>query len=286
MLTPQMVITDLDGTLLNDSKKVSQEDIGTLKLLGEMDICRVVATGRSLYSLSKVADASFPFDYVVFSTGAGVMNWQTGELMYAAHLKEKEVSFAIKTFINAGMSFMVHDLVPDNHRFLYYDADCGNSDFKKRREIYSDFAIPLSTDPPNYKNASQLLAIVPENLQVLEEIRRKLSSLRVVRATSPLDNCTMWMEVLPPEVSKGHTVEWLFKRLFTEHICSIAVGNDYNDLDMLNYVTHPFVVNNAPDDLKNIYKVTESNNNSGFTHAVKEVIDNTSAINYLHRPAR
>lgn len=274
MTLPQIVITDLDGTLLNDRKEVSKKDVETLNMLGEMGVCRVIATGRSLYSLGKVVDNLFPVDYVIFSTGAGVINWRSGELLYAAHLKEKEVSFAIRTFIDAGMSFMVHDLVPDNHRFLYYDAECGNSDFKKRCEIYSDFALPLSIDPPNYKNASQLLAIVPENLEILEDIRKKLSNLRVVRATSPLDNCTMWMEVLPTEVSKGHTAEWLFRQLFRNHICSIAVGNDYNDLDMLNYVLHPFVVSNAPDDLKKIYRVSESNNNSGFTNAVEKIIIN------------
>ncbi len=272
----RMVITDLDGTLLNDEKLVSPQDRDTLQMLGEMDVCRVIATGRSLYSLRKVVEEGFPVDYIIFSTGAGVLDWRTGELLYAAHLKEKEVRFAIDTFIEAKMSFMVHDLVPENHRFLYYDANCGNSDFKNRCSIYSDFAYPLSLDPPNYKNASQLLAIVPEDPETLENIRNKLSGLRVIRATSPLDNCTMWIEVLPPEVSKGHTAKWLCNRLCIKRDNTLAVGNDYNDLDMLNFSAYSYVVGNAPGDLRGIYEVCTGNNNSGFTDAVKKIIIKTS----------
>ncbi len=267
-----MVITDLDGTLFDDEKRVSKEDLETLEWLGKRKIYRVIATGRNLFSVRNALPENFPIDYLIFSTGAGAINWRTGELIYAAHLNEKEVALAVETLIDAKMSFMVHDLVPDNHTFLYFDSNCGNSDFKKRIDIYRDFAMPLSLSPPNYRNASQLLAIVPENPFLLEEIRNKLGSLRVIRTTSPLDCENMWIEILPQGVSKGHTVEWLCGKLEISPTATIGTGNDYNDLDLLNFVSFPFAVSNAPEPVKKLYRNCKSNTESGFSDAVHQIL--------------
>ena len=49
----EMIITDLDGTLLNNNREVSLLDMKSLFWLGENDIPRVIATGRSFYSTKK-----------------------------------------------------------------------------------------------------------------------------------------------------------------------------------------------------------------------------------------
>ncbi len=268
----EMVITDLDGTLLDDQSRLGKQNYDTLQWLGKNGIVRVVATGRNLFSAKKVLPKDIPIDYLIFSTGAGAINWDTGELIYAAHLVESEVRLSIETLIDANMSFMVHDLVPGNHAFLYHDSDCGNNDFARRMELYSDFAKPLITDPPNYRNASQLIAIVPENLRVLEEIRSRLSELKVVRTTSPLDGQNMWIEIFPANVSKGHTAEWLCKKLAVNPSATLGTGNDYNDLDLLNFVEFPFIVSNAPEPLKKLFRNCKSNSDNGFTDAVYSVI--------------
>jgi hypothetical protein len=45
------------------------------------------------------------------------------------------------------------------------------------------------------------------------------------------------------------------------------VGNDYNDLDLLEWAAHSFVVENAPDDMKNRFETVSSNNNGGVAEA-------------------
>ena len=61
------VVIDLDGTLLNDKRKVGEKDIKTLKQLGEKDIVRIIATGRSLYSFNEVINEDFPIDYLILA---------------------------------------------------------------------------------------------------------------------------------------------------------------------------------------------------------------------------
>ena len=63
----EMIITDLDGTLLNNNREVSLPDMKSLFWLGENNITRVIATGRSFNSTTKVLKDNFPIDYLIFS---------------------------------------------------------------------------------------------------------------------------------------------------------------------------------------------------------------------------
>ena len=67
-MTRLAVFTDLDGTLLNSNQRLSDINRQTLTSLGKAGICRIVATGRSLYSAQRVLDDEFPIDYPVSYT--------------------------------------------------------------------------------------------------------------------------------------------------------------------------------------------------------------------------
>ena len=64
-MTRLAVFTDLDGTLLNSNQRLSDINRQTLISLGKAGICRIVATGRSLYSAQRVLDDAFPIDYLL-----------------------------------------------------------------------------------------------------------------------------------------------------------------------------------------------------------------------------
>ena len=85
----KMVITDLDGTLANRDGKISKADLNTLEQLGEQNITRVIATGRSIYSAKKVLDENLPIDYLLFSSGAGILHWHRKEIIKAAGTMRK-----------------------------------------------------------------------------------------------------------------------------------------------------------------------------------------------------
>jgi HAD superfamily hydrolase (TIGR01484 family) len=84
----KIVFSDLDGTLLNNSHILSQVNRKTLMELKKRGIIRVVATGRSLFSAQKVMDLDFPIDYLIFSSGAGIMNWHNQESIYKEYMQK------------------------------------------------------------------------------------------------------------------------------------------------------------------------------------------------------
>jgi len=70
----QIVITDLDGTLLPSKGAFHPTDVATLQALAQTPILRLIATGRSLYSAYKAIPLNFPIDYLIFSSGAGILD--------------------------------------------------------------------------------------------------------------------------------------------------------------------------------------------------------------------
>lgn len=265
----KMVVTDLDGTLLDRDQQVSAEDFRTLLDLGDKEVLRVIATGRSPFSFQKVMPSDFPIDYLVFSSGAGIMDYHTKEILFSMNLPEKLVHDIAIRLRNLGVTFKVLAAVPENHYYVYYQNGELHPDFFRRMETYRGYERPISFDPPNFGEACQFLIILPPDPARYEELKSLFNGVKVIRATSPIDHQSIWMEIYHQDVSKGNAVEYLCRLHGISKAETMGIGNDYNDTDLLGFVGIPFVVANAPRELKALYRQVASNNESGFSAAVR-----------------
>jgi hydroxymethylpyrimidine pyrophosphatase-like HAD family hydrolase len=265
-----MLITDLDGTLLGSDGKMTRQDQDALCRLGNRGVVRVIATGRNLYSFMTVAGNDMPVDYVIFSTGAGVITFPDGRLIRNIHMNSGAVSSAVRIFMEFGLDFMVHQPIPDNHRFVYFDTGRDNPDFHRRLARYGQFCQPLDHAFSNIGLASQLLAVVNHDNSgsVLTALRSKLTGYSVIRSTSPLDGRSTWIEVFASGVSKSQCAAWLAGQLNIDKELVLAVGNDYNDLDLLEWAGTAFLVDNAPVLLKNRFASVPSHDHGGVAKAI------------------
>ncbi|HEX9973949.1 MAG TPA: HAD family hydrolase [bacterium] len=267
----QMVVTDLDGTLLNADHQISETDEQTLHWLGGKNVYRVAATGRTLYSANKVLSNDSPIDYLIFSCGAGIINWKTKELLYSLSLASEDVSTITHFLYHNQIDFQILDPVPDSHKFFYYQANNHNPDFNRRIVHYQEYARPISFPPERFGNACEILAIVPGEVSTYDMIKNNLARYKVIRATSPLDGKTLWVEIFQHQVSKGNAAAWLCSKIGCNSDSVLGIGNDYNDIDLLQWTAHSFVVANAPDELKTQFEVTDSNSNNGVTKAIQKI---------------
>lgn len=267
----KMVVTDLDGTLARSDAQICPVDIETLSKLGGMGICRVIATGRSLFSARKVLDGNFPIDYLVFSSGAGIMNWKTKEIINEEHLPVETVRFVARILTEQRIDFAIQDPIPNNHRYSYVSFNPDNEDFNRRLELYQEHTRPLVT--AEIAEASQLIAILGEDPIEFDLLKQKFSpeQVKIIRATSPLNGRSIWMEFFPPHVSKSFGIGFLCKKLQIDTMQTVGIGNDYNDIDLLKFCQHSFVVANAPEELKQLYPVVASNDMNGFTDLINSL---------------
>jgi HAD superfamily hydrolase (TIGR01484 family) len=269
-----MVVTDLDGTLLDSSSQLRPHNREALARLGERGIPRVVATGRSLFAARDVIGADFPIDYLVFGSGAGICAWPSGQLLRAQHMARAEAERAARCLQRRRLDFMLHFAVPENHCFLYWTGGGANADFERRCQRYERFGTPYPSALAADLTASQLVAIEPpEQPPQLEAIERELADLNVVLTTSPFDHASRWIEIFPREVSKARASAWLCVRLGVAPARVIGVGNDFNDRDLLAWCGRPHVVANAPAALRERYPVVAAHDAGGFAQAVSSLLE-------------
>ena len=186
-----MVVTDLDGTLLDGHSRLSERNRRMLDRLGRAGVVRVLATGRNLYSARRVIDEEFPIDYLIFSSGAAIAAWPSGEMLRAHHMASHQARLAAGVLMELGLDFMLHAPVPENHRFFYWRAGQPNPDFERRYQRYVEYAREWPDPLPENLQASQLLAIEPADTPSRQdELERRLPGLEVIRATSPLDHAS------------------------------------------------------------------------------------------------
>ncbi len=277
----KMVVTDLDGTLLDRFGKLSGENRNTLLRLGDENIIRVVATGRNLFSAERVLELDFPIDYLIFSTGAGVMDWRTKQIINKYQINKNEVKNIASSLIKYRCDFMIHQPIPNNHYFEYYTSTSHNPDFDRRIGLYSDYSTPNNESIVDFGDATQFVIIIKNNsynkicdnnAETFKKFCDMFPSFKVIRTTSPLDNDSLWIEIFPNQVSKSISTEYLSHKLSIDKECVMCIGNDYNDIDMLDWSVNSYVVDNAPTEMKQKFKTVSSNDENGFSEAVKNSI--------------
>ena len=268
-----LVVTDLDGTLLDSAARLGRAHRCALEDLGRGGAVRVVATGRSRHSARTVMPADFPIDYLAFSSGVGVMSWADGRLLRSRAMDPATASDLVARLRALSLDFMVHHAVPHTHRFHFFRASHGNTDFERRIERYARFSQPLCDDLPGEVEVSQLLVVEPPGtVSHRDLLAREFEDVHVVRTTSPLDHASTWIELFPDGASKSHAADWIRTRHRIDRAHTIAVGNDYNDLDMLEWAGRAYVVSNAPAPMRARFEVVRSNDEGGFTDAVRPLL--------------
>lgn len=262
-----LLVTDLDGTLLGGDRRLRDCDRAALARLGREGSLRAIATGRHLHSFGMVERERFPVDYVVCSSGAGIYYMRDRRLLRSHSLTAAETETAVRVLDDFDLDFMVHRPIPDNHHFQYRWSGRPNADFHGRMERYRAFATPLDGE---VGPSAQLVAVVPADRTEpsSDQVANLLPHLTVIRATSPMDHRSTWIEVYAREVSKSQAAAWLAARHGIRRGDVCAVGNDYNDGDLLEWAGASYVVANAAPDLRARHDVVAAGGHCGVAEAI------------------
>ena len=272
----KLVATDLDGTFLRNDKSVTKANLDTLHALGDQGVLRVIATGRNLQKTREVIPAEMPFDYVVFSSGAGVYDWQNDQLLYHQNLGKQLVQQMVDFFVVQDLSFYLFRPVPDNHDCWYYRGSQFCSEFERYSEFHHAHSEALPSDRNVNSEACQFLIIFPDDLTsfiaLKENIERQFPEVKVVRTSSPFETGYIWMEIFHQSVSKGNGVRFICDTFQIDHGYTLGIGNDFNDMDLLEFTNYSYIVENGPVEMKKQFQVACSNEENAFACAVNKYL--------------
>jgi hydroxymethylpyrimidine pyrophosphatase-like HAD family hydrolase len=264
-----LLATDLDGTLLGADRLISATNRAALRVLGELGVVRVVATGRSLWSAERVLPDDLPLDYLVFSSGAGTVAWPSRALVAARHMPAADLACVIAVLDGLGCDYMVQGQAPRSHEFAHRkNSLVPNPDFDRRIDAYAEHSRPLANN--EVPSGSQFVVVQPPEagIGLWSVLCERLPALNVVRTTSPIDGRSLWVEIFPAGVSKADGCQAIATRHKVAVNMTLAVGNDYNDTDLLDWAALSFVVENGPADLKARHRTAPTNLDDGVAVAI------------------
>jgi Cof subfamily protein (haloacid dehalogenase superfamily) len=272
----RLLALDIDGTLLNSQFSISDIDLSALRRAHEAGIEIAVVTGRRHDFALPIAQ-QLGFDLWLISSNGAITRSLTGETFYRDLLPAqvcRELCQAMVEF--RGNTVLTFDKPGKGSIVLENMNELENSirRWLEKNLQYIDFVVPvegaLVTDPvqamfcgPIPRMHEALAAL--ENCHLAEEIT-------VLRTEYPLRDLSI-VDVLNKGCSKGHALErWAaFRGVPREQV--MAIGDNYNDIEMLAFAGYPVIMGNASEELRGRgWTVTRSNDQNGVAAALEPVL--------------
>ncbi|HKM46691.1 MAG TPA: Cof-type HAD-IIB family hydrolase [Terriglobales bacterium] len=275
----RLIAIDIDGTLLNPEFQISETDLTTLRRVHAQGVEVILVTGRRHTFALPIAQ-QLGFDLWLISSNGAVTRSLAGETFHRDLLPTQ----TCRDLMRVMQEFR-------GQTVLTFDSDVFHGDgsgtiviehldeleasiqrwLEKNRQ-YIRFVVPLenalTTDPVQAMFCGPV-AHMQRALQVLGSCGLPIT---VLRTEYPGRDLSI-VDVLNDGCSKGHALErWANYRNLTAGQV-MAIGDNYNDIEMLAFAGHPFIMGNASQELRGRgWTLTRSNAESGVSAAIEHVL--------------
>ncbi len=248
------IILDLDGTLLDDNKKISDKTIEFLIQI-RRDIKIIPASARQFCTIKpylEKLDLLNDDNYTICFNGSLVVSNKEDEL-FSSYI-DKNVVVEIDDFIldnNIDWTYYLYD-----NRLLRKDIS-DIKEFVNKNNIYK--IVGISTPEVIDKIRNNLPKCILDNLEI---------------TSSELNR----IEFVNKGMTKVKAIELLLNKIDIDKENVVAIGDGDNDIDMIKYVGCGIAMLNSPKIVKeNADIVTKySNNEDGVYYAIKEILSEGS----------
>ena len=278
----RLIAIDLDGTLLNSKVELSTENRDALNRAHEAGIEIALGTGRR-HDFALPIAKSLEFDLWLFSSNGAVTRSTQGETFHR-DLLPKETAIRLAQAMRHYRNYMVLTfdrpamgaIVCENHEELYGVIQRWmdkNADFI---EYVSPIEKALTEDP--------IQAMFCGPIELMNEAQQYLNAtgfrddMTVLRTQYDFrDLCIV--DILNAGCSKGHALERWAQHRGLERSEVMAIGDNYNDVEMLTFAGHPVIMGNACAELKqNGWTETLHHDEHGVAAAIEQVLESNAEI--------
>jgi len=277
----RLIAIDIDGTLLDSKVEISPANLNALRRAHEAGVEIVLGTGRRHMFAMPVAE-SLGFDLWLISSNGAVTRSTRGELFHQDLLPQETAgklcrymrefrNHMVLTFDREGMGA----IVCENREHLYGVIQRWMEKNAPFIEYISPIEKALTEDPIQAMFCGPIGLMQRAQEQLLAcDFAAEFTLLRTQYEARNL--CIV--DILNAGCSKGHALERWAKYRGFDRSEVMAIGDNYNDIEMLTFAGHPVIMGNASDDLKQSgWTFTLHNDESGVAAAIEQVLDANSA---------
>lgn len=277
----KIVFIDIDGTLVNDEKKVPEQNIKAIKKLKENGIEVVLTSGRPYQSIVMYSNEVGAVPYVIGSNGGIAVNFKNNINIFSQDIPKDT---AIK----------ILELIKKNNLYTAVTLS-GNlvveeGKFSLTPENRSEVNIINSLNDTLLKTQEPIMkfSIMDYDKDKLESIRRDVLNLFNVSVTKvdefmiPMKyreeemnyELPYVMDIMAKGTNKAVGIKELSKYLKIDLADTVVFGDGLNDIEMIKAGGLSVAMENAADELKELADVVTINNNeAGVAYELNKVFD-------------
>ncbi|GEB33710.1 Cof-type HAD-IIB family hydrolase [Brevibacillus parabrevis] len=273
----KLLALDVDGTILMSNHSMAKVTQQAISGLADRGVFVTLATGRaypSAKALARQLNISTP---LVSHDGAYVADPLTDEELHVSRIPVETTASVTNILAKYELDVMLlHEAYTlTNRRWKWKDLyPLVNT--RTLRQLWRErYPVKLMTSADLIGHVQEHAVRVPKIFVMGEEseiaVARKelettdLPEIRVT--TSGARN----LEILPEGISKASGLALLAKRLEISPEQIVAVGDNYNDLEMLQFVGMGVAMGNAPDEVKRLARhVTDTNDQHGVAAVIQK----------------
>ena len=267
----RLIALDLDGTLLNDAKELTERTQRALEAASRSGIEVVLSTGRPVTALPQEV-AHFPYiKYALTADGARIENLRTGELLFEGLIPKEMVKPIYDIFDD-------YDVIEE----IYIKGQ----GYISERDI--DHLEEYTTNPAHAAYARRTRKRVEDIHDLLDQDIDKAHALfksfedredamRRIRQIADLELCDAFpinLEVSAPGINKGEGLKILGEKLGIKTKDMMAFGDSNNDAAMLQTAGVAVVMDNAYESVKEMADViAPSNEEDGVAAVIEQMLE-------------
>lgn len=257
--------TDLDGTLYNDDKSVSKENLDAIEYFKSEGGLFTFITGRAFITSKEIYEKIKPNAPFGCFNGAGIYDGKRDALIWNLFLDSNAnelVREVDRKIPEIGFQYNTDKAVyfcKDNSAMEYFRSVTGLAN------NYCHFE--------DIKNGIIKIVFADKSEEKLEELIKLLNSHKKADRFQFIRSEKYLYEILPKGVSKGAALIKMAELLGIDIKNTIAVGDYNNDVSMIKAAGVGFAVENAVDEAKEAADYITVSNNSHAIHAIIEGLD-------------
>ncbi len=267
MLNYKLIISDFDGTLGRDDKTVSDEDIQAINEYIDAGGIFAISTGRLPFGIMPTVKRLGLRGLLSCCQGAMVLDIESGEVIFEDKLSRETAVLATRKMEELGVSTLAFDMWKyyansfDKWVMGYEKIDS----FKAIHIIEKRMSDFIRDDFCPYK---LIAPVAPQdNARVVAELSAaELPDCVVVKSLDTL------VEVINNKYSKGSAVRFLAEHYGISIEETIGIGDNCNDIPMLEVAGLGVAVKNAEKELKAAadYVCERTNNESAVSEVIRK----------------
>lgn len=283
----KLIVSDMDGTLLNSNHQISKENLEAIRKAEEKGVHFAIATGRAYSDVKPLLEENNLKCECILSNGAEYRD-ENGNILEEVAIEKDSARKIINMIQKDGLSVEIYtddgfytiDTEEDSlretaRRIQTFNPGTSFEDALEQAKIHPHFVnLHYINDVEEFLNSDVKIAkfvAFYEDEETTLKVKKILEDIEGIAISSTF---TRNIEINNKQAQKGLILAKVIEKLGLKKEEVIVLGDSYNDISLFTEFPISFAMENAVPEIKDLAKhITDTNDNAGVAKAIYKAMD-------------